>query len=199
MTVDLFGSRLRSKALGWLFSHPAERFYVRQMQSLLKEDATNLSRELSRLAGMGILVCQVEGQQKYYRANSGSPIYPELRGLIAKTVGAAGILKELLDPLRKKIDIAFIYGSMAQGGVTPSSDVDLLLIGRATFGDVVSALVPAHERMGREVNPTVFPTKEFRKKLSTGHHFLQNVMAGSKIFVIGDEHDLRRLAEEQLA
>jgi DNA-binding transcriptional ArsR family regulator len=56
MLHDLFGSRLRAKALGWLLTHPDERYFVRQLTGILGEDSTNLSRELSRLARMGITI-----------------------------------------------------------------------------------------------------------------------------------------------
>ena len=54
MIETLMGSRLRAKVLGWLFSHPDERYFVRQLTLLVKEDSTNVSRELTRLAKTGI-------------------------------------------------------------------------------------------------------------------------------------------------
>jgi predicted nucleotidyltransferase len=42
-TEKIFGSRIRAKILGWLFTHPEESFFVRQMASILKEDPTNVS------------------------------------------------------------------------------------------------------------------------------------------------------------
>jgi len=37
MLEKLFGSRLRAKVIGWLFTHTDQRFFVRQITSLLKE------------------------------------------------------------------------------------------------------------------------------------------------------------------
>ena len=69
MLDKLFGSRLRAKILCWLFLHPDERYFIRQLKGLLDEDSTNISREFARLERMGILTCQTEGPQKYYRVN----------------------------------------------------------------------------------------------------------------------------------
>src|SRR3954471_2677848 len=96
---QLLGSRLRANALSWLLSHPGERFFVRQLAATLREDSTNLSRELARLESMGIVKGAREGQQKYFQADPACPIYPELRGLVAKTSGVGDLLREVLRPL----------------------------------------------------------------------------------------------------
>ena len=95
MLEKLMGSRLRAKALEWLFSHPDERYFVRHLASLINEDSTNLSRELSQLEITGIIISTREGKQKYYRANRESPLFNDLYGLITKTAG----------PLPEKKDI----------------------------------------------------------------------------------------------
>jgi len=199
MLDKLLGSSLRAKLIGWLFVHADEEYFVRQLQSLLHEDSTNISRELARLERLGVLTYRTTGRQKHYRANPACPIYDELRSIAGKTFGLSDILRECLGPLMKKITVAFIYGSQAQGATTAESDVDLMVIGAANFGKVVSALQPAQDRLGREVNPTVYPVEEFRLKLLDGNHFLLSVMAGQKIFVTGDERELAVLAEKRLA
>ncbi|MDP2730424.1 MAG: winged helix-turn-helix domain-containing protein [Dehalococcoidales bacterium] len=84
MLETLLGSKLRAKALGWLFTHPDERYYVRQLTGLVEEDSTNVSRELARLEKTGILISTKEGKQKYYQANRKSPVYNELHGLMTR-------------------------------------------------------------------------------------------------------------------
>jgi hypothetical protein len=48
----IFGSRIRAKILGWFFTHSEESFFVRQIATILREDPTNLSREMSRLENL---------------------------------------------------------------------------------------------------------------------------------------------------
>jgi len=76
------------------------------------------------------------------------------------------------------------------------SDVDLMVLGDAPFSDVVSALSPAQRALGREINPTVFPVSEFRSKLVAGNHFLRSVMKGKRLFVLGTENELAKLASK---
>jgi uncharacterized protein len=194
MLAGLLGSRLRAKVLGWLFSHTDERYFGRQLEELLREDSTNVSRELARLAKMGILTCQTEGRQKYYQANKSCPVFTELRGLILKTAGLADVLRMALKPLSKKIKVAFVYGSFALDSAKADSDVDLMVIGSCDFGEIVDAVGKAQDKLGREVNPSIYPVDEFQKKVAAEHHFLKTVLAGSKIFLIGDEHELEGLA-----
>ena len=95
-----------------------------------------------------------------------------------------------------EIQIAFIYGSVARQQERANSDVDLMVVGNAQFSDVVSALGPAQKALGREINPTVYPASEFRSKLLGGNHFLQTVMKEKKVFVLGNERELRELATQ---
>lgn len=194
MLEVLLGSKLRSKVLGWLFTHPDERYFVRQLTKLINEDSTNVSRELTRQEKAGILVSITEGKQKYYQVNQKSPVFDELHGLIIKTVGIADIMKRALEPRQSDIRLAFIFGSMAKKTEGRLSDIDLLVVGNITFGDMVSLLKPAEEKLGREVNPVVYPVAEFSKKVREDHHFVKTVLEEEKIFLIGDENELKRLA-----
>ncbi|GAI19127.1 unnamed protein product, partial [marine sediment metagenome] len=113
--------------------------------------------------------------------------------------GIGDILRSALAPLVDNISIALIYGSVARGSEYQSSDVDILVVGEVTFAEVVERLSPAQETLGREINPTVYPPAEFKSKIAEGHHFLKSVLSGSKIYLIGDEHELARLVEKRLA
>ncbi len=191
----LFGSKLRVKVLGWLFTHPDERYFVRQLTGLLGEDSTNVSRELARLEKSGILTVTVSGKQKYYQANTNSPIYNELHGLIVKTVGVVDVLRSSLVPSIGRIKIAFIYGSIASGSEKKASDIDIMVVGAISFGDIVNLLSVAEERLRREINTVVYSVLEFRRKLKEDHHFVRNVIESERLFIIGDENELAGLVD----
>lgn len=199
MLDKLLGSKLRAKLLGWFMLHADERYFVRQLTSLIHEDPTNVSRELAKLAGLGILESSREGRQKYYRVNHSSPVFRELRSLAIKTIGLSDVVRAQLKPLSDRIRVAFIFGSLAEERETVRSDIDLMVIGETTFAEVCDALRPVHEIIGREINPTVYPQREFQAKLKLGHHFLKSILRAKKIFMAGDEHELARLAGKRLA
>lgn len=189
----LFG-KTRRAVLALLYGRPEEDFYLREIVRAAGTGVGAVQRELRLLAGAGIVRRRVRGNQVYFQANPESPIFRELRGLVLKTAGLADVLRAALAPLAERTRAAFIYGSIAHGEERPGSDVDLLIVGDLTFAEAVSILGPAQETLGREVNPAVYPPGEFRKKLKAGHHFLKNVQNEPKIFVAGDERELKRLA-----
>lgn len=183
--------------LGWLFTHPDERYFVRQLTTLLGEDSTNVSRELARLEKTGVLILTTEGKQKYYQANRGSPVFNELHGLIVKTAGVADVLRTVLVPAMERIKVAFIFGSIASRTEERTSDIDMMVIGETIFSEIVSLISPAQRTLGREINPVVYPASEFKQKIQANHHFLKTVLESDKIFLIGDEHEFARLAEKR--
>ena len=190
MLEKLLRSRLRAKVLGWLFSHPDERYFVRQLHALLGEDATNLSKELARLAAIGVLVSKTDGRQKYYQADAKCPIYDELRGIAVKTAGLADVLRVALAPMRADIKTAFIYGSQAAGRAVANSDVDLLVVGDVDEMGLHMAVSQAEGQLGRAVNYRLMSRNEYRLKHKDKVGLLARVLAGPKIFLLGTADEL---------
>jgi len=190
MLADLFGSRLRAKLIGWLFTHPDEQYFPKALGDLLGEDAGNILRELTRLTELGIVSCKTVGRQKFYQANHQCPIYEDLIAIVVKTSGIADVLRNALAPLASRIKVAFVYGSFASGKQNLDSDIDLMVVGEASFGEVVSATGPPQMKLGREINPTVYSEDEFRQKVREGHHFLTTVLSEPRIIIMGDADEL---------
>ncbi|MCX6844902.1 MAG: nucleotidyltransferase domain-containing protein [candidate division WOR-3 bacterium] len=190
----LFG-RTRRAVLALLYGHADEEFYLRQIIRAAGVGQGSMQRELKMLVGSGLVLRRALGRQVYFRANPDSPVYKELRGLLLKTAGVADVLREALAPLAVRIEVAFVYGSIARGEERRASDVDIMVVGEASFAEVSQALGPAQQRLGREVNPTVYSPAEYKKKLAAGHHFLRSVTERDRIFLLGDEHDIRRLGK----
>ena len=190
---SLFG-RTRSALLAILYGHPNESFYLRQLARVMGSGHGAVQREMAQLTEMGLVVRTMQGNQVLYRANARSPVFTELKRLIAKTVGVHDTLRSALATLGSKVEVAFVYGSVAQHQEQPNSDVDVMILGDASFGDVVAALSPAQRALGRDVNPSLFSTNEFRSKVAAGNHFLKKVLGEKKIFVIGTQDELAKLA-----
>ncbi len=207
MSTDLAGKALgaalfghtRRAVLALLYTHPDERFFLRQISRRAGISPGSLHRELIRLAKAGILQRNVSARQVHYQANPECPIFPELKSLVIKTVGMGDVLRSALEPMRRRIEIAFVYGSVARGDWRKQSDVDLLIVGDVDFSEVVAELGPSQKVLGREVNPTVYSSAEFKSKLAGGHHFLSSVLDQSKLFLIGGERELAKLGPKRVA
>jgi predicted nucleotidyltransferase len=131
------------------------------------------------------------GNQKRYRANSGSPIFEELRAIVRKTFGLADELRNALRPLAGRILVAFVYGSVAKGTDSASSDIDLMVISDAlSYQDLLAALAETEVRLKRKVNPMFYSTAELERRRSEANDFVLRVLEQPKLFVIGGPHEL---------
>jgi predicted nucleotidyltransferase len=185
--------RPAARVLAALLMRPDETFYQGEVVRATGLRLQQVQRALGKLSALGVVTARPRGNRVYYRADSANPIHAELRALVLKTAGLLEALREALAGIRG-MEIAFVYGSFATGEDTAESDVDLMVVGDVPFATVSRRLAPVQDKLGREVNPTVYPVQEFRRKLAEGHHFLTAVVEGPKLFVIGDANALERLA-----
>src|SRR5260370_2794913 len=99
-----------------------------------------------------------------------------------------------------RMDLAFVFGYVGDGMENFSSDVDMVVISNSVSGsELILGIRSAERQLGREVNPSLYKRDEFRSRVAEGHHFLANVLRGRKLFLIGDEDELGRLAEVRVA
>jgi DNA-binding transcriptional ArsR family regulator len=193
-TDEALFTRTRAAVLALFLLNPRQRFYLREVVRRLGMGQGTVQKELARLRRAGLLAGQKEGRRSYFKANTECFVFEDLRGLVDRTVGPVGKLHEALRTLRPVIAVAFIYGSVANDSATAASDVDLMIVGEVDFDEVLGRVRPVQDELGREVNASVFSREEFVAKLRARTPFLENVMAGPKRFVIGDQHDLAQLA-----
>jgi len=196
MLQKLFSSKLRVDLLSLFFGRPDEEFYVRQIEKILGEDVGNISRELRNLESMGLLASRKAGNQKYYLLDRAFPLHDELRSMVVKTTGVAGLLTRSLSDM-DKIDYAFIYGSFSTGQEKIGSDVDLMVIGDVRLEELIRRLKEPEETLGREIQPNLYSMQEVAKRVREKETFISRVMKESKIMLIGDEDGLRRIGKQR--
>lgn len=198
MVEVLFGA-YRRQILALLLLRPDESFYVREIGRLAGVPAGSLHRELKLLGDAGLLQRSAAGNQVRYQVDRACPIHEELAGIFRKTAGLADVLREAMTPIAGKIRMAFIFGSVAQGKERATSDVDVLVVGSASFAAVVAALSRASERLRREVNPVVMTQAAFEAKLASRDRFVARVMREPKIVLLGDAGEFAEPAEDRAA
>ena len=198
LAVLLFG-RTRGALLALLYGRADQSFYTRQIAREVDTSIGAVQRELENLSRVGLIVRKSVGSQVFYQANLNAPIFREMQALVNKTVGIFSILQAALHPLSKRIVLAFVYGSVARDEETTQSDVDLMVVGKATLDEVLSRLSAVEKTIGRPINPTVYSVAEFKSKIAGGNHFLNAVVKGKKVFVVGDDDELGKVAGIRLA
>jgi len=192
--IDWLFPEVRKKVLALLLASPQQSWYLRDIARKTGFALGTIQRELAGLTHAEIVTRRKDGNRTYYQANTRCPFFPELSGLIRKTAGLIDLLIEAIKPFAQKIKVAFVYGSFAKTSAKATSDVDLMFIGSCSFSHVVDAISDVQEKIGREINPTVYSAKEWQTKLAAGHHFVISVSKSQKIFVIGNNDELARLS-----
>ena len=189
----LFG-QIRGRILALLYGWYDKAFYVRQIARHVHASAGSVRRELEKLAEVDLIIRTSVGNLVFYQANQANPVFAEMRALVNKTVGIFNVLRSALERVSEQITIAFVYGSIASQTETAASDVDLLIVGSAELDDVLACFPQAENALGRTINPTVYSVAEFTRKLKEGNHFLNAVVKGPKVFLIGNDDELGKMA-----
>ena len=192
--ASLIGSKTRAEIFRLLFQQPGTELYLRELQRRSGLSIRPVQQELSKLAQIGLLKLRNDGNRIYYCANTEHPLFPEIRGIVEKTSGVYASLETALTG--PGVDIAFVFGSVGAGVARPSSDLDLFVIGDIGLRKLVKRLSGMSERVGRVINSHVMTKEEFSRKAHTRDHFISNVLGTKRAFVIGNENELRHLAEK---
>lgn len=196
LSNTLFG-RTRGAVLAVLFGRVGDSHYLRQLARMTGIAVGPVQRELRQLVDAGLVTRNTLGAHTLYSANTASPVFAEMKSLVAKTVGIHDVLLAALRPIEKKINLAFVYGSVARSRESRQSDIDLMVVGSVHFADVVERIADAQKTLNREINPTVYTAGEFKSKVRG--NFLKTVLSEKKLFLIGDENVVRELGRESMA
>lgn len=189
---DVLFTKTQQKVLGLLYGRPDETFYLNEIVRLAGVGKGTIKRELERMQASGLLTVERIGNQNHYQANHDNPIYHELLGIVRKTFGIADVIRAVLAPVFEQIDLAFIYGSIAKGEDSASSDIDLLVITKSlAYTDLMAVLTDAEQALGRPINPSIYTTGQIKEKLEQKNAFLTRVMEQPKLWVKGDEDDIK--------
>jgi len=188
---EILSSRSRAAIFKLLFSGMEKELHVREIQRRSTLNDSTIRQELRKLVRLDLVKGRKDSNRIYYRANKENPLYPELRNLVIKTTGVADVLREALRDGR--IQLAFVFGSIAGGEETAGSDVDLLVIGEIGFRSLSELLSGVSEKIGREINPYVMKKDEYRKRVKAGEHFISHILESPKIFIVGADHDLEAM------
>ncbi len=190
--------KVRSEIIRLLFTDSERQYHLRELSRLSGLAVGTLQAELAKLKEIELLSSRRDGNRLYFRANTAHYLYPELHGIALKTTGLREQLVDALEEI-EGIQLAFVFGSLADDSASAESDVDLMLVGSVGLRALAPVLRPVSEKLGREINPMTLTLKSFNKKLKADDAFMNSVMAKRRIWIIGDALKLAELASIRLA
>ena len=182
----------QAKVYLWIYGQPERSYHLSELRRLTGLGSASLQREINRLVVAGLANSTLKGNQRQISANRQSPLFKELSDLTRKVMGAAALLTEALLPIERKIEIAFLYGSVAKQSDNAESDIDIMIVGSdLTLSELLDQLLPVEEMLCRKVNPNCYTVGEFKKRLSNTDSFVNKVLSQPIIQLFGNMDDFR--------
>ena len=183
----------QAKVYLWIYGQPERSYHLSELRRLTGLGSASLQREINRLVVAGLANSALKGNQRQISANRQSPLFKELSDLTRKVMGAAALLTEALLPIERKIEIAFLYGSVAKQSDNAESDIDIMIVGSdLTLSELLDQLLPVEEMLCRKVNPTCYTVTEFKKRLGDTDSFVNKVLSQPIIQLFGNIDEFRR-------
>ena len=183
--------QVRAEVLRLLFVDAARELHLRELTRQSGLTLGTMQDELKKLSKADLVTSRRDGNRRYYRATASHPLFADLQQLVLKTAGLGDVLADALRGI-KGVELAFVFGSLADGGGQSERDVNLMVIGDVGLRALAPRLRKAGARLGREINPVTLTAREFAK--GRKHNaFLGDVLAKTKLFVKGSADELKRL------
>lgn len=187
---DLIISRVRVKILTLFLENPSKIYHVRDIVRKVSEEINAVRRELAHLEKAGMLTKEQRANRLFYAFRKDYPLYYELMELVAKTHGLGWDIVKNKAKLGK-IKFAMLSGRYMRGlSHRGGTDVDLLIVGSVVLPELGQLVKSEEVKRERELNYTVMTEEEFTFRKRRRDPFVQEILAGSRIMLIGDEEEL---------
>lgn len=190
--VALTGSEARARVLTALYGTPPPELYQRELARIAQLPIVAVQRELRRLVAAGFIRTARVAGRRVYSADPQGPVFAELTAIVMKLRGVASALTRVLAD-RDDVQLAWIFGSLPAGTATGSSDVDVMVVGKASPRRLASEIRKVERALDRSVNEHVLSAGEWTRRLRAGDGFIGNVRKTPKTWLIGGDDELRGL------
>jgi DNA-binding transcriptional ArsR family regulator len=189
MLSDLITSKARVKVLEVFLTSPSEMFHVRELVRRTGDEINAVRRELAYLEKKGILIKEPRANRVYYSFSKHYPFYFDLLRLGAKNIGlGADILKNR--GKLGRIKYAMFSGRFIRKIKEHPDEVDLLIVGSVVLPELALLVRNEEKRLSTEINYTVMTEEEFGFRKKKTDPFIQTILSGSRMMLIGDEETM---------
>jgi predicted transcriptional regulator len=178
-------SKTKRNLLKLFLTNPQKTFYTREVAKLTGESLNAVRRELGYLEKAGLLRSRREGNRKYFEVVKEFPFFAELKKIIYSTIGLGDYLRNKLKDSRR-IEVAFIYGSVARHEERERSDIDLFVVGGIEEEKLHRLVSDIEREIGREINYTLMDKDELMSRIRKGDPFMKRVLKEEKLMLKGE-------------
>jgi len=183
----------KGEILNFFFKNPDGEYYLREIAKYLNKEPASYQRYLDSLVEDGILVDERRGNLRFFKLNKNHALYEELKSIVSKTLGIESHLNKLVNSL-DNIDVAFIFGSIANNKEVAGSDIDLMIVGNPNQDQLIEGITKLEKILEREINYQIYSQTEVIDKLSSKDSFFVNIFKNHLILLKGNVEHLQKLA-----
>lgn len=170
MLEALITSKTRIKLLLKFFLNSSNTGYLRSLEPEFGGSTNAIRHELIRFEEAGLLIANVEGNKKIYRANTDHPLFPEINSLVMKYVGLDQILNRAIKGLGK-LEELYLVGQLANG--LDNETIQLWFVGQDIEEEYLKKLIGKVKGLvSRTVKYVILSTGEFAQKQNDGEEKL---------------------------
>ena len=191
-TMPIKFTKNQALILEIFFNDPEKSYYLRELARIIGKQPGVFQKDINGLVEKNILTSEKIANSRFFKLNKKYPLYDEIKSIFLKTSGVQGQLKNALKKI-KNIKTAFIFGSFAKKSEDSFSDIDLMIIGNPDEDRLVEKTSKIEKKISREINYRIFSAADIKKRLEAKEVFLEEVLRGQKIFLIGKQDDLEKI------
>ena len=126
MLDTLITSKTRIKLLLKFFLNSNSRSYLRNLETEFGESTNSIRLELNKFEQSGLLKSEVDGNRKYFMANTDHPLFKDIHNILLKQIGFDKIIERVIEKLGN-LDKVYVAGDFARG--IDNHIIDLIFVG----------------------------------------------------------------------
>jgi hypothetical protein len=126
MIQTLISSKTRVKLLLKFFLNSETKSYLRNLEAEFGESTNAIRLELNKFEKAGMLLSELEGNKKYFKANVKHPLYKDINNIVFKYIGLDWIVDHVAQKLGN-LEKVYLTGSFANG--LDGKSIDLVFVG----------------------------------------------------------------------
>lgn len=157
MIEALISSKTRIKLLLKFFLNSSNRAYLRGLEEEFGESSNAIRLELNKLENAGMITGSVEGNKKFFTANTKHPLFFDLNSIIRKYIGIDTIIENVLNQLGE-IERVYLTGEFAKG--IDNNMIDLELVGVVNTNYLTDLIQKAEPLVKRKIRYVIYSPEE---------------------------------------
>jgi len=157
MIETLISSKTRVKLLLKFFLNSKTKSYLRSLESEFDESTNAIRLELNKFEKAEMLESAIEGNKKYFRANTQHPLFQEIHNIVLKHVGLDKVVDRIVHKLGN-LESVYLTGDFARG--IDKGIIDLVFIGDIDKSFLIKKIEEVEMLIFRKIRYLVYRPNE---------------------------------------